>query len=122
MNMTKTNSDSLGLIYDDDASVRFASDQTGIDEGTVVAVLRSRDEYYIGYGIIPAEATDDGGTPEMVRATHPDLFPKGHMEARYVVTDLERAYIMRETGIDEAIVQAVLDADMDYMRGCGIVG
>jgi hypothetical protein len=120
--------DTMGLTYDDDAAAYFAHVRTGLGQGTVRCVLRSRDRYLLGLGILPrdaAEGTADRGghfdVPEPIRAAHPDLFPVLNMRRRYVDTRLEREYVMRDTGLDADTVCRVIGADIEYMRRHGIV-
>jgi hypothetical protein len=62
------------LIYQDER-VRYVHATTGLDEGTVRAVLRSRDRYNLGLGVYPAELAQEGETPEGIRAEHPQPVP-----------------------------------------------
>jgi hypothetical protein len=112
--------DTSGLIYDDEAAVRFVRTATGLDEDTIRAVLRSRTRYGLGLGTLPPEVADDE-TPEQVRAAQPDLFPASHLTEHLVDTTLEREYIMRDSDIAEPLIRAVLNADHEYMRGRGLV-
>jgi hypothetical protein len=43
------------------------------------------------------------------------------MQRRHVVIERELEFIVRDSGLDESVVCAVLDADRDYMRKRGIV-
>jgi len=113
--------DTIGLTYDDDAAVHFGHQTTGLDATIVAAVLRSRDRYELGLGILPEECGEAlATTPAAARAKAPELFPAEHQRKRYVSPPLERAFIVRDTGINEHAVRVVLDADLEYMRRRGI--
>ena len=114
--------DTIGLIYDDEAAVHFAHKATGLDEATVAAILKARDRYQVGLGVYAAEVLEGVESPEQIRAAHPDLFFPLYMKRRYVDPVLEREYIVRELGIDEPSVRAVISADVEYMRKRGIIG
>ena len=114
--------DTIGLTYDDDAAVRFCATTTGLDESIVATVLRSKDLYLWGLGILPEDwgetlATTAAGE----RAKWPELFPSEHVEARYVDQPLQRAFIVRDCGVNEETVRTILRADEEYMRRRGIV-
>ena len=112
----KTPKETPGFIYDDEGVVRYVRATTGLDEGTVRAVLRSRDRYNLGLGVFPEELAQEGETPEGIRAEHPDLFPTHHIASRFVDARLERQYAAIDSGIDHTDVRGILAADREYTR------
>ena len=112
--------DATGLMYDDEAAVFFVGTATGLDESKVRAILRSRDRYHLGFGILPAEAAQEGETPEAIRAQHPALFRPDDMARRFVNESNERAYVVSGSGASVADVTAILGADQEYMQKQGI--
>lgn len=113
--------DTIGFTYDDETAVRFAAHATGLSEPTCAAVLRSRDRYQLGLGILPDDFAEGlGASAGSIREMLPALFPPEHMAARYVLPANERVFVIHETKLDEQIVRAVLDADLMYMRRLGI--
>ena len=110
----KTPKETPGFIYDDEGVVRYVCATTGLDEGTVRGVLRSRDRYNLGLGVFPEELAPEGETPEGIRAEHPDLFPLHHIAWRFVDARLEGQYVAIDSGIDDADVRRILAADREY--------
>ncbi len=114
--------DTAGLVYDDDAAVLFAMKLTGLDERLVRRVLRSKDRYLLGMGIMPSDGADAlGATPEELREGNPSLFPQGNVDQRYVSEPLQHAFIVRDSSVNEQTVAAILQADDEYMRRRGII-
>ena len=94
------------MIYEDER-VRYVHATTGLDEGTVRAVLRSRDRYNLGLGVFPEELAQEGETPEGIRAEHPDFFPLHHIASRFVDARLEGQYVAIDSGIADADVRRI---------------
>jgi hypothetical protein len=115
--------DVAGLTYDDDAAAHFAATSTGLDAKVCAAVLRSKDRYLFGLGILPADWFEavDKVTRSSLRAAHPSLFPAAHVAKRFVDQPLQRAFIVRDCGVNEETVRVLLAADDEYMRRRGII-
>jgi len=102
--------------YDVDTAISFASRYTGVDEATAAKVLESLYRFQMGMGIGP----DDDGDGARLRELWPELFPPENMAIRYVDVDLEQRFVARDSGVASATIQAVLDADMEYLKRLGL--
>jgi len=107
------------LIYDADDAVQFAQTETGIDPEVILDILSSRDRYHIGMGLLPDDE-EMGPKGVELRRRHPDLFPPENIDVRYVGVELEREFIVRDTGVNSEVVRAVMEADDEFMRLLGI--
>jgi hypothetical protein len=113
--------DTVGRIYDSETAVHFIHKLTGIDVDVVTAALTSRDRYALGLGIICPEDAWDEHDPSAIRASAPALFPPQNIMERFVNTNLERVYIVMDSGVDAAVVREIIAADEEYMRRLGII-
>lgn len=110
------------LFYDCDHAVAFICAETGLPESTVWTVLNSRDRYHLGMEILPAGGLEEMGSPAVIRAADPDLFPKSAMAQHLLDPALELEFVDRHCGEDRTRIESVLLADVEYMRKVGIIG
>jgi hypothetical protein len=114
-------SDTLGLVYDDDAATHFLHVTTGIARDVVEKFMTSKARYELGLGLWGDDEELDGATPTSIRADHRDLFPWQYIRGRYLSWPLERRYIERDAGLDGESIARLQDANHEYMRRKGIV-
>jgi hypothetical protein len=108
------------LVYDDVDAVAFIVETTRLPVETVTTILRAADEYGVGLEIFPPDFLE-GVTPDAIRALAPALFPRDRIEARYIVTPLERAFVALRTGMDEDLIALVIHANESYLYKLGIM-
>jgi len=121
--LTATSEDVAGLTYDTDGAETFCSRRTGVPREAVGAILRASGDYLEGMGLTVAFGDDWSVLPSEgpeIRAHHPDLFPASHVAERYVCFALLREFVRRSTDAPDADIDAVLDAEDEYMRRRGI--
>jgi hypothetical protein len=112
------------VIWDWDEAVQFVHEMTGISVDIVSEILRSKDRYELGLGIVPASDDDleiYGVTQTELRESHPQLFPREDIEERYVDPGLELEFIAEDTEVGTNIIARVQDAEFEYRRKLGLI-
>ncbi len=112
---------SQGFTYDYDTAVHYIVTRTGLPEAVVSTILIARDRHQLGLAIWKPTESDEIEEQQALRAAYPDLFPGGHIAARYEHTGLQNTFIAKTTGQEPEVVEAVMDADLEYMQKLGIV-
>lgn len=118
---TQGAADVASPIYDSNTAVQLAHEATGVVPEVCAKVLLSRDRFELGLGILADDVEIFETTAAELRKKHPAFFDPEHIKERYVDDTLELGFIVADTGLDEETVQAVLDADLEYMRTLGLL-
>ena len=111
-------------LHDTDAAVHFAVTRTGLDEAACLEFQRSQGLYLFGMGLVVMNEAEwlevFEITPGELREQYADCFPQRNIEDHIVDPQLERRFIVLDTGLDEESVARLQDAENEFLRRIGL--